>query len=188
MQRQLRAFISLPQTWKQTPDKTHDNDPFFFSPLHPHFSLTSCSTNHFFPFQLHSAFSSALTQTSHPLSPSLPCQSLPHRLHRLSCLYPPLCTSLFGLQRFFLALLASLCLLPSQAEATWFRVGVVGPWGCDPLFAKALPNVAAQLAVNRINKDPSLSHAATFDYAVLQVHSWSCISKWKSVKPLNVLN
>jgi len=45
----------------------------------------------------------------------------------------------------------------------------VGPWGCDPLFAKALPNVAAQLAVNRINRDPSLSYAATFDYAVLQV-------------------
>uniref|UniRef100_A0A8C4HRT8 Guanylate cyclase n=1 Tax=Dicentrarchus labrax TaxID=13489 RepID=A0A8C4HRT8_DICLA len=53
-------------------------------------------------------------------------------------------------------------------QAALFRVGVVGPWGCDRLFAKALPSVAAQLAVNRINKDPSLSYAATFDYAVLQ--------------------
>ncbi|KAF7653439.1 hypothetical protein LDENG_00082850 [Lucifuga dentata] len=55
-----------------------------------------------------------------------------------------------------------------HAQGAWFQVGVVGPWGCDPLFAKALPSVAAQLAINRINRDPSLSYAATFDYAVLQ--------------------
>uniref|UniRef100_H3C262 Guanylate cyclase n=1 Tax=Tetraodon nigroviridis TaxID=99883 RepID=H3C262_TETNG len=68
----------------------------------------------------------------------------------------------------FARLLLSLCILPSLVEAAWFRVGVVGPWECDPLFAKALPHVAAQLAVNRINRDPSLSYAATFDYIVLQ--------------------
>lgn len=78
-------------------------------------------------------------------------------------------TSVQGLSEFLLVLLASLCFLPCPAWAVWFRVGVVGPWGCDPLFAKALPNVAAQLAVNRINRDPSLAYAATFDYAVLQV-------------------
>lgn len=66
-------------------------------------------------------------------------------------------------------LLVSLCFLSSPVQAAWFRVGVVGPWECDPLFAKALPHVAAQLAVNRINRDPSLSYAATFDYIVLQV-------------------
>uniref|UniRef100_A0A3Q3JWN1 Guanylate cyclase n=1 Tax=Monopterus albus TaxID=43700 RepID=A0A3Q3JWN1_MONAL len=48
--------------------------------------------------------------------------------------------------------------MPFPAGAAWFRVGVVGPWGCDPLFAKALPSVAAQLAINRINRDPSLSY------------------------------
>uniref|UniRef100_A0A4W6FKU9 Guanylate cyclase n=1 Tax=Lates calcarifer TaxID=8187 RepID=A0A4W6FKU9_LATCA len=69
---------------------------------------------------------------------------------------------------FLLVLLASLCLLPHPTQGAWFQVGVVGPWGCDPLFAKALPSVAAQLAVNRINKDPSLTYAATFDYVVLQ--------------------
>lgn len=84
----------------------------------------------------------------------------------LSPLLPPL---LHGLHSFLLLLLVALSLLTCPAQAAWFRVGVVGPWGCDPLFAKALPNVAAQLAVNRINKDPSLSDAATFDYAVLQV-------------------
>ncbi|KAM3857529.1 LOW QUALITY PROTEIN: retinal guanylyl cyclase 2 [Diretmus argenteus] len=72
------------------------------------------------------------------------------------------------LLQFLLVLLVSLCFLPCQAKAAQFRVGVVGPWECDPLFAKALPNVAAQLAVSRINKDPSLSYATTFDYAVLQ--------------------
>ncbi|XP_076581448.1 retinal guanylyl cyclase 2 isoform X2 [Chaetodon auriga] len=75
---------------------------------------------------------------------------------------------LHGPQRFLLVLLVSLCLLPCSVQGTLFKVGVVGPWGCDPLFAKALPSVAAQLAVNRINRDPLLSYAATFDYAVLQ--------------------
>ncbi|XP_075948333.1 retinal guanylyl cyclase 2 [Anarhichas minor] len=80
-------------------------------------------------------------------------------------LLPP---SLLRLFRLLLVLLASLCSLSRPAQAAWFRVGVVGPWGCDPLFAKALPSVAAQLAVNRINKDPFLSRAATFDFTVLQ--------------------
>lgn len=173
MRQQHPAFIFLPQKWKQTPDKTPDNDPSSSSSLLTHFSLTSCPTNHFFlPFQssLSSSSSPFLTQSA-SLSSSPPSHSPPvlHNVPRLH-LSPPLRTSLSSLQRFFLALLAPLCLLPSPAEA-WFRVGVVGPWGCDPLFAKALPSVAAQLAVNRINKDPSLSYAATFDYAVLQVHS-----------------
>ncbi|XP_053716688.1 retinal guanylyl cyclase 2 isoform X1 [Synchiropus splendidus] len=55
-----------------------------------------------------------------------------------------------------------------HAKGSLFRFGVVGPWSCDPLFAKALPHVAAQLAVSHINKDPSLSKATRFDYSVLQ--------------------
>uniref|UniRef100_A0A8C7IIB7 Guanylate cyclase n=1 Tax=Oncorhynchus kisutch TaxID=8019 RepID=A0A8C7IIB7_ONCKI len=72
---------------------------------------------------------------------------------------------------FWFLLLAVLCLWligPSPAHAAHFRVGVVGPWSCDPLFSKALPSVAAQLAVNRINRDPVLSLAATFDYVILE--------------------
>ncbi|KAJ8338274.1 hypothetical protein SKAU_G00372400 [Synaphobranchus kaupii] len=64
-------------------------------------------------------------------------------------------------------LLAALC-LPSKTQASLFTVGVVGPWSCDPLFAKALPRAAAQLAVERINKDSSLSLGATFDYVILE--------------------
>lgn len=71
--------------------------------------------------------------------------------------------------RFPLLLLACLCAMSRPGLGASFRVGVVGPWECDPVFAKALPDVAAQLAVNRINKDPSLSYAATFDYTVLHV-------------------
>lgn len=83
-------------------------------------------------------------------------------------------------QSFISLLLVFFCLLPCPVQAAWFQVGVVGPWGCDPLFAKALPSVAAQLAINRINKDPSLSYAATFDYVVLQVRS--CESVLPEVK------
>ncbi|XP_041840435.1 retinal guanylyl cyclase 2 [Melanotaenia boesemani] len=89
----------------------------------------------------------------------------PHHGHIIPTSAP---RPLHGLLRSLLGLLAFLFLLPHPVQAAWFKVGVVGPWGCDPLFAKALPNVAAQLAVNRINRDPSLAYAATFSYAVLQ--------------------
>uniref|UniRef100_A0A8C7Z3T4 Guanylate cyclase n=1 Tax=Oryzias sinensis TaxID=183150 RepID=A0A8C7Z3T4_9TELE len=69
------------------------------------------------------------------------------------------------LLRLLLVLLPPLCLLPCSAQAAWFRVGVVGPWGCDPIFAKALPSTAAQLAITHINRDPSLSSAGAFDFA-----------------------
>nr|XP_027798668.1 guanylate cyclase D-like [Marmota flaviventris] len=56
----------------------------------------------------------------------------------------------------------------SLAHLAWgtgtFTVGVLGPWDCDPIFAQALPGVAAQLAVDRVNRDPSLlpgSHLAS---------------------------
>ncbi|XP_035938751.2 guanylate cyclase D-like [Halichoerus grypus] len=37
-----------------------------------------------------------------------------------------------------------------------FTLGVLGPWDCDPIFAQALPSVAAQLAVDQANQDSSL--------------------------------
>ncbi|XP_062849360.1 retinal guanylyl cyclase 2 [Trichomycterus rosablanca] len=62
-----------------------------------------------------------------------------------------------------------LCLLlPNCTAAAVFRVGVVGPWSCDPHFAKAYPSAAARLAISRINKDPSLSPGVTFDYVILE--------------------
>ncbi|XP_016336834.1 retinal guanylyl cyclase 2 isoform X1 [Sinocyclocheilus anshuiensis] len=71
------------------------------------------------------------------------------------CLWPLLYTVSF------------LCLFPATSAAT-VRVGVVGPWSCDPLFTKAQPGVAAQLAVDHINRDPYLSQGITFDYVILE--------------------
>ncbi|KAL7853519.1 hypothetical protein AOLI_G00203630 [Acnodon oligacanthus] len=65
---------------------------------------------------------------------------------------------------FFLAILS----IPYIVQAAVFRVGVLGPWSCDPMFAKAMPGVAAQLAVQRINRDHSLSLGITFDYVILE--------------------
>uniref|UniRef100_A0A8C1CBD5 Guanylate cyclase n=1 Tax=Cyprinus carpio carpio TaxID=630221 RepID=A0A8C1CBD5_CYPCA len=66
-----------------------------------------------------------------------------------------------------LSLVSFLCLFPATSAAT-FRVGVVGPWSCDPLFTKAQPGLAARLAVDRINRDPYLSQGITFDYVILE--------------------
>ncbi|KAK3546171.1 hypothetical protein QTP70_025149 [Hemibagrus guttatus] len=69
----------------------------------------------------------------------------------------------------FWASVILLCLLyPVSSAASIFRVGVVGPWSCDLLFAKAYPSAAAQLAVSRINQDPSLYPGVTFDYVILE--------------------
>ncbi|NXG07802.1 GUC2F cyclase, partial [Sakesphorus luctuosus] len=46
-------------------------------------------------------------------------------------------------------------------------VGVLGPWGCDPVLARALPEVASRLAVSRLNRDPALSAGYWWDAAVL---------------------
>ncbi|XP_038624917.1 retinal guanylyl cyclase 1 [Tachyglossus aculeatus] len=53
------------------------------------------------------------------------------------------------------------------ALAATFTVGVLGPWACDPIFGRARPELAARLAVARINRDPALSAGYRFDYAVL---------------------
>lgn len=47
--------------------------------------------------------------------------------------------------------------LPDLAlGAGTFTLGVLGPWDCDPIFAQALPSVAAQLAVDQASQDSSL--------------------------------
>uniref|UniRef100_A0A6I8S5Y4 Guanylate cyclase n=1 Tax=Xenopus tropicalis TaxID=8364 RepID=A0A6I8S5Y4_XENTR len=65
------------------------------------------------------------------------------------------------------SLLAILC-FPQFVHCIPYKVGVVGPWSCDPLFSKALPNVAAKLAIERINKDASLDLGLSFNYVILE--------------------
>ncbi|XP_062867316.1 retinal guanylyl cyclase 2-like [Trichomycterus rosablanca] len=55
-----------------------------------------------------------------------------------------------------------------MVQATTFKIGVIGPWSCDSIFAKAMPEIAAKLAVRRINQDQSLSLGTTFDYVILE--------------------
>ncbi|NXK98093.1 GUC2F cyclase, partial [Formicarius rufipectus] len=49
-----------------------------------------------------------------------------------------------------------------------FKIGLIGPWNCDPFFSKAFPHVAARLAVGRISQDPSLDLGHRLDYVILQ--------------------
>uniref|UniRef100_A0ABI7XVL4 Guanylate cyclase n=1 Tax=Felis catus TaxID=9685 RepID=A0ABI7XVL4_FELCA len=69
-------------------------------------------------------------------------------------------------------LLRCVCLLaltsiPQQVCGPPYKIGVVGPWACDPLFSKALPEVAARLATERINRDPSFDLGYSFEYVIL---------------------
>uniref|UniRef100_A0A3B4UC39 Guanylate cyclase n=1 Tax=Seriola dumerili TaxID=41447 RepID=A0A3B4UC39_SERDU len=63
--------------------------------------------------------------------------------------------------------LIMLSFLPSQAWATTFKVALVGPWTCDLLYSKALPDMAARLATSRINKDPHLNKGYWYDYTLI---------------------
>nr|DBA21003.1 TPA: hypothetical protein GDO54_017729 [Pyxicephalus adspersus] len=57
--------------------------------------------------------------------------------------------------------------IPQFVNSLPYKVGVVGPWSCDSLFSKALPHVAAKLAVERINKDTSLDLGLRFNYVII---------------------
>ncbi|XP_067841462.1 retinal guanylyl cyclase 2 isoform X1 [Heptranchias perlo] len=79
-------------------------------------------------------------------------------------------------QRFFMKLkffpslwwLLGLLTFPHYTHSLAFKTGVVGPWNCDPHFSKALPGMAAKLAVDRINKEDFLYNGYEFEYVVLQ--------------------
>uniref|UniRef100_A0A8C1Y5E8 Guanylate cyclase n=1 Tax=Cyprinus carpio TaxID=7962 RepID=A0A8C1Y5E8_CYPCA len=100
---------------------------------------------------------SSAFQSLRPARATRGLQILDQSTHKYTylCLWPLLSTVSF------------LCLFPATFAAT-VRVGVVGPWSCDPLFTKAQPGVAAQLAVDHINRDPYLSQGITFDYVILE--------------------
>ncbi|KAG9341410.1 hypothetical protein JZ751_019218 [Albula glossodonta] len=57
---------------------------------------------------------------------------------------------------------------PCCVQCLIFKVGVLGPWNCDPVFPKALPALAARLAVGRINEDFSLDLGCKLDFVILQ--------------------
>ncbi|TKS83911.1 Retinal guanylyl cyclase 2 [Collichthys lucidus] len=67
----------------------------------------------------------------------------------------------------FLLPLLMVSFLPCQAWATTFKVALVGPWTCDLLYSKALPDVAARLATARINADPHLNKGYWYDHMLI---------------------
>lgn len=61
-----------------------------------------------------------------------------------------------------------LLLLPSpSAFSAVFKVGVLGPWACDPIFARARPDLAARLATDRLNRDLALDGGPWFEVTLL---------------------
>ncbi|XP_037665272.1 retinal guanylyl cyclase 1 [Choloepus didactylus] len=60
-----------------------------------------------------------------------------------------------------------LLLLPASALSAVFTVGVLGPWACDPIFARAHPDLAARLAAAHLNLDPALEGGPRFEVALL---------------------
>ncbi|XP_074535712.1 retinal guanylyl cyclase 2 [Halichoeres trimaculatus] len=68
---------------------------------------------------------------------------------------------------FLLWILLGVLTFPCCVRCLIFKVGVLGPWNCDPVYYKALPAVAAKLAVNRINGDLNLDLGLKMDYIIL---------------------
>uniref|UniRef100_A0A672THE2 guanylate cyclase n=1 Tax=Strigops habroptila TaxID=2489341 RepID=A0A672THE2_STRHB len=46
-------------------------------------------------------------------------------------------------------------------------VGVMGPWSCDPILARAHPELASRLATTRLNRDPTFNQPYWWDPLVL---------------------
>uniref|UniRef100_A0A8D2DXK0 Guanylate cyclase n=1 Tax=Sciurus vulgaris TaxID=55149 RepID=A0A8D2DXK0_SCIVU len=101
---------------------------------------------------------------------------LPHRKTDLPCQGPRVSTlshpgTASSLPLLSVVFWGALLWAGSLVHLAWgsgtFTVGVLGPWDCDPFFAQALPDVAAQLAVDRVNRDPSLLPGSRLTSVVL---------------------
>ncbi|KAM3857696.1 retinal guanylyl cyclase 2-like [Diretmus argenteus] len=67
--------------------------------------------------------------------------------------------------------LLGVCLwLPCITEvwATTFKLAVIGPWSCDPMFSNALPTAAVNLALSRLRSDSGLSRGYWYDVKLLE--------------------
>lgn len=66
-----------------------------------------------------------------------------------------------------LRLLLLLLLRPPSVLSAVFTVGVLGPWACDPIFARARPDLAARLAAARLHRDPAVEGSPRFEVTLL---------------------
>ncbi|XP_041850798.1 retinal guanylyl cyclase 2 [Melanotaenia boesemani] len=69
---------------------------------------------------------------------------------------------------FLLWIILGVLTFPCCVHCLIFKVGVLGPWNCDPIYYRALPTAAARLAVSRINGDLNLDLGLKMDFIILQ--------------------
>lgn len=54
-----------------------------------------------------------------------------------------------------------------QVWAATFKLALIGPWSCDPLFSQAMPTAAANLALSRLQGDSAMSRGYWYDVRLL---------------------
>lgn len=79
-------------------------------------------------------------------------------------------------ERMLRACLWLLCI--GELQAATFKLALVGPWSCDPLFSRAMPTAAANLALSRIQSDNSLNRG--FSYSIKLLEEDCSVSKGES--------
>lgn len=55
----------------------------------------------------------------------------------------------------------------SEVRTATFKLALVGPWACDPMFSRAMPTAAANLALSRLRSDGDLSRGYWYDVKLL---------------------
>lgn len=63
------------------------------------------------------------------------------------------------------------CLWFLDVTLVWsatFKIALIGPWSCDPMFSQAMPTAAANLALSRIQSDSSLSRGYHYSVKLLE--------------------
>uniref|UniRef100_A0AAQ4P3N1 Guanylate cyclase n=1 Tax=Gasterosteus aculeatus aculeatus TaxID=481459 RepID=A0AAQ4P3N1_GASAC len=55
----------------------------------------------------------------------------------------------------------------SEIWTATFKLALIGPWSCDPMFSRAMPTVAANLALSRLRSDITLSRGYWYDIRLL---------------------
>ena len=77
----------------------------------------------------------------------------------------------FQIVRMWLPLwLLCVCLWLLSITEVWaatFKLALIGPWSCDPMFSRAMPTAAANLALSRLRSDSSLSRGYWYDVKLL---------------------
>lgn len=63
------------------------------------------------------------------------------------------------------------CLCFLDVALVWsatFKLALVGPWSCDPMFSRAMPAAAASLALSRIQSDRGLGRGYHYSVKLLE--------------------